>query len=160
MPRCRVRWRSSNPTQTTGVAPSCLVPGERGSHRGAEHKRTPSTPGDKCAPPLPPGGSRQRQPHAKSQLDPTPDTGLISQLLRRLWTSSMTQTLMPKVPTVLMKTSPPRSTWQPRRCQSRGSIGILRCASLTSAVIAKVLRPLEAYSRIARLMSEEMGERS
>ena len=68
-----------------GVAPSRLVPGERDSHRGAE-------PGDNVPSSLPPGGSRQRQPYVKSQLDPTPDTGLISQLLRRLWTSNMTQT--------------------------------------------------------------------
>ena len=41
------------PDPDHSVAPSRLVPGERDSHREAEHKRTPSTPGDNVHP-LPP----------------------------------------------------------------------------------------------------------
>ena len=63
----------------------------------------------------------------------------------------------PKVPTLLMYTSPPTSIWQPNKCQSRGWIGICLCASATSAVRAKVLSPSLAFSRITRLRSAATG---
>ena len=59
----------------------------------------------------------------------------------------------PNVPTVLMRTSLPACTWQPRRCQSLGPIGIWQCASDTSAVSAKVFSPCLAFSHITRLRS-------
>ena len=91
--------------------------------------------------PLPPGGSRQRQANDKSQLDPMPVTGLISQLLRDAESSDGVDKHVCATIDLAAK-----------EVQSRGSIGIWRCASSTSAVSGKVLSPLEAFSRSRVLM--------
>ena len=57
-----------------------------------------------------------------------------------------------------MKTSPPDTTWDANISQE--SVGIWRCASFASAVMAEVLLPRSASSRMKCFKSEAIGVRS
>ena len=61
------------------------------------------------------------------------------------------------MPTLLMYTSPPETTWQPNKFQSSSAMGSCLCASVISAVKANVFWPTFDISRITRFRSDATG---